>query len=726
MRAAIRTGLVTMALALAGLCPCLAPTAAVGAEACPNEAIRAEQDAGALPDCRAFELVTPGALLGSDGRPAMAAAQGGAITYYSTRPNADSTTSSYFFRATRGADGWGYESIGRQDTGGTRFEGQCEQNVFFAPDLTTYILEAGWNVAEEPARCKRPAPIVAGEPDPFRNVFLPAAGGYQLVNVTPPTATPENARFQDGSSDFSRLVFAEEAQLTPDAPAGYDFYVWSGGALHLLTVLPDGTPTSGELVEALGHGSVSGTGFAPFTGALSEDGRRAFFYAGESLYLRENPEQAQSAVAGGLCTEPAQACTIQIDASHGGGPSGGGVFWWATPSGSSVFFTDANRLTPDSTAGPGKRDLYRFDVETGELTDLTAHPGEAADVLGVVGVGADGRDLYFVANGALASGASPGGTCPGTWEAPGTCNLYALVDGTTRFIGTLGGNEYSVWDGSREAASPRQKAGFLTSTVSPDGRYLAFVSRRRLTAFDNFDPRFEEPDPEIYLYDADGEGGAGQLSCASCPTVGPANEPSMGLATAGNYGPFGVSWMTRSLLDDGSLFFNARAPLVPADENKREDVYRYRGGELSLLSPGDSEDPAHFLDASPDGTDIFFRTSQGLVGRDRDEGNFSLYDARVGGGFPEAVATPPCEEEACRPPVEAAPAALTPGVPAGEEAPPSAKKKKKKPACRKGKRVSARPGKAGARKKAAHCPAHRGHKKKRPHHRDRQRERTAR
>ncbi len=30
-----------------------------GAESCPNEEVRAEQGAGRLPDCRAFELVTP-------------------------------------------------------------------------------------------------------------------------------------------------------------------------------------------------------------------------------------------------------------------------------------------------------------------------------------------------------------------------------------------------------------------------------------------------------------------------------------------------------------------------------------------------------------------------------------------------------------------------------------------------------------------------------------------
>ena len=48
----------------------------------------------------------------------------------------------------------------------------------------------------------------------------------------------------------------------------------------------------------------------------------------------------------------------------------------ATPDGSKVFFTSCEKLTDDSTAtGPcdleNQGDLYSYDVETNELTDLT-------------------------------------------------------------------------------------------------------------------------------------------------------------------------------------------------------------------------------------------------------------------------------------------------------------------------------------------------------------------
>ena len=42
------------------------------------------------------------------------------------------------------------------------------------------------------------------------------------------------------------------------------------------------------------------------------------------------------------------ARTVQVDASQGPGPSGGGRFWAASSDGSKVFFTDEEQLTNDS------------------------------------------------------------------------------------------------------------------------------------------------------------------------------------------------------------------------------------------------------------------------------------------------------------------------------------------------------------------------------------------
>ncbi len=54
------------------------------------------------------------------------------------------------------------------------------------------------------------------------------------------------------------------------------------------------------------------------------------------------------------------------------------------------------------------------------------------------------------------------------------------------------------------------------------------------------------------------------------------------------------------------------------------------------------------MDASADGSDVFFTTEQRLTGSDTD-GAVDLYDARAGGGFPEPPPSPaPCAADSCR------------------------------------------------------------------------------
>ncbi len=645
--------------ALAVLCMLGGPVP-VASGACINEAQRVEQGALQLPDCRAYELVSGGAVVANPDLPGRAALAGGAVAYYTANPAPDAASSAFFYLAKRGSADWSTETVVPQNVGAARFEGPCEQNAFFAPDLSANMFEVGWFEAGEPARCKRPVAVVPGEPDPYRNVFVhdAASGTNQLVNVTPPDAIPANAKFQDASDDLSHVVFGEEAKLTDEAGGGYNFYLWSDGVVRSFTYLPDGSPTSGEIVEATGHpipsGSVSGSGFAPLTGAMSSDGRRIFFYSAGSLYLRENADQPQSAVSGGECSQPELACTVQVDASQGPGFSGGGVFWRATSDGSAVFFSDERRLTPDSTASAGKADLYRYDVGSSQLTDLTVSSGEAADVRGVSGISEDGSYLYFVANGVLAPGAAPGG-CH-AFATPTHCSLYLLHNGEVTFVARRSGGESSDWQEGFQEVTPSHKAASLTANISPNGRFLAFPSAEPLTGFDNTDPESGTPYQEIFLYDA----GDGQLSCVSCSS-GSAHGSTFLQAAVGYEQSNAASWMSHSVLDDGSVFFTTAEPLLAADVNDTTDVYEYRDGQLHLISSGDFSGNARFLDAAPNGLDVFFRSPQALVGRDIDGENVSLYDARAGGGFAEPPApVPPCGDEGCRGPSTSPPSLALP------------------------------------------------------------------
>jgi hypothetical protein len=663
-----------LTIVLTILCGGSTVSAASAAEVCPNEARRSEQGSLglALPDCRAYELASPGSLLPQNGgRPARASITGNAITYYTSHPASDATSSNYYYVSTRRPEGWRVNPVPPQVAPAALFDGICDQNVFFSLDLSENVDENGWFNPDEPARCKRNETLVPEEPFPYRNVFLHniATGSNQLVNVTPSGVAPANAKFQDASDDFSHIIFGEEAQLTSDSPAGYNFYLWVKGVVRLVTFLPDGSPAVGELVEATDHpspyGDVPGSGFAPFTGAVSGDGRRIFFYSGGSLYLRENADAPQSPVSGGGCTNPSLACTIQIDASEGAGPGGGGVFWRASSDGSKVFFTDSSRLTTDSTAASDEADLYEYDLNSQQLTDLTIGAGGPAGVIGIAGASDDGSYLYFVANGVLAPGASPG-SCRGEEETGQTCNLYLVHGDSIAFVATVLRADHWLWQEDTEAtADAIHKSGDLWANTSSSGKFFAFSSYASLTGYDNHDAESGDLDREIFLYDATANGGDGWLDCVSCPP-GPTNDPSMNIVFGGNYSYTSsdrANWKANAVLDDGRVFFDTKEALVAKDTNGLSDVYEYRAGQHHLISSGTSAGGAHFLDASPSGSDVFFQTPQSLVPSDADSENASLYDARVDGGFAEvAPSTPPCEGESCRQPASPAPESFLPGT----------------------------------------------------------------
>lgn len=139
------------------------------------------------------------------------------------------------------------------------------------------------------------------------------------------------------------------------------------------------------------------------------------------------------------CTEPAKACTVRIDVPEGGsGAPGEGQFRWANAETTKIFFTDVERLTPDSTAEAEKPDLYEYDLEKPEgqrLTDLTATAGEPANVLGVAGAAEDGSYLYFAAEANLTGSQqnSQGDTALGPAEGTGTFSGAAKVTGNLQF-----------------------------------------------------------------------------------------------------------------------------------------------------------------------------------------------------------------------------------------------------------------------------------------------------
>lgn len=664
MRAEIRSLAVPLALcaSCAALLLALISPSARGAT-CANEAIRVEQGpaALALPGCRAYELVTPGSTpfvnsTNEEVAGSRASVTGNGLAYYTRYPATSAERSGFRYLATRSLSGWSVEEEAPQDSPPSSILFNCEQALDFSPDLSTSILSDGWNPAEEgkPGHCEESEEVlVLGAPSGYGNLYLrkgPSAP-YSLINLTPEGISPANALLEDYTPDFSHILFAEAAQLTPEAPSGDNLYLWSGGALHLVPFLPNGEPVSGTLADGgrLPSGAGGGEfGLAPVTHAMSPDGESIFFYANGNLYLRRNATQTPTASGACSVAEPTKACTVQIDRKQGGsGESGGGVFWYASEDGSRVFFSDESKLTGDSQAASGKPDLYEYEVATGFLRDRT-HTGtfETPNARGFSGAGESegGTFLYFVAKGVLSGS---GANSEGAEAQPFSPNLYLIHNGAVRFIATLDSeSDKLIW---QETVSTN--TGRLTTAVSLSGRYFAFATVLPLTGFNNMPAKPEDCSgsacKELFLFEAQ----SGQLTCVSCDSGGarPTGDTKLPQPTGFSSKSIGrPAYFARQVLDDGHVVFTTRNALTSSDINAAPDVYQYFSGELNLISSGVAIGGSAFLDASPSGSDVFFTTPQSLVASDTDNA-ISIYDAREGGGFPEpAPPAPPCEGESCR------------------------------------------------------------------------------
>ena len=276
------------------------------------------------------------------------------------------------------------------------------------------------------------------------------------------------------------------------------------------------------------------------------------------------------------------------------------------------------------------------------------------------GTSTDGTTVYFVADGVLTEGATQGRCRPGGGQESATCNLYVehynKAEGSWEspvLVDALAQADRPDW-----SPSAKNDLADVTSRVSPDGNYIAFMSDRSLTGYNNLDVNSGAADEEVFLYDAS----TGKTICASCNPTGarPAGvfdtlESGEGIQllvdrpkiwnerwlsgnlpgwTAVNGGE--ALYQSRYLSDNGRLFFNSAEALTPQDSNGKEDVYEYEptglgdcteglktfnahaGGCVSLLSGGSSGHESAFLDASASGNDVFFLTAAPLVPQDND------------------------------------------------------------------------------------------------------------
>jgi hypothetical protein len=662
-----------------------------------------------LPDSRAYEMVSPAqkqgepfpaetrGILGGSCRECL---PGGEVVKMPMQPSADGDTLAYEgqpfaggfsansseYLGSRGPSGWSTETLSLADySNGVFNPRQPEGFLAFAEGFGR-----GAVAQSEPAL----SPLApAREGRHFANLYAWSAGGEvtPLITAVPPNRDPVTgpnffiAVYAGADASFDQIVFEANDALTsatataPAAPpvgeSEYDLYQWREGQLSLLNVLPgnataapDSVVGSGQLLKS--HGPV-------VDHAVSADGSHVYWtdLADESLYVRIDDEETREVK----------------DPGH---------FLTATPDGERALLSDGC--------------LYSLAAESCE--DLTSGEGGFE---GILGASEDLARVYFVDTKVLPGAEANEG---GEEAEVGKPNLYLWQGGAATFLARLLPADNGIAGSPLRMGDWKSSPTYRTAQVSPDGRYLAFMSAAPLTGYDNERQSGEycgatagAPCEQVFTYDA----ATAKLRCPSCNPTGARPLGYSNLTLIDNANPSSPLPQPHNLAADGRIFFESQDALSAADQNGAiQDVYEWEpkgvgscaatyaeGGCVELISTGHSPNDSLFVNATPSGSDAYFVTRQQLAAKDRDD-LLDIYDARSGGGFEEGESAP-CAGEACKGASPAPPAALPGAASSAFAGPGNAKPAAPKPRCRKGK----------VRRKGRCVPRHRKHHKSRHRHR---------
>ncbi|HEY5976912.1 MAG TPA: fibronectin type III domain-containing protein [Solirubrobacterales bacterium] len=625
---------------------------------CPNNHVRQQSGASFLPDCRAYELVSPGAA--------------GAVLLY---------PSNAILKM-----GQGEEDCCENITSSYYNGFNWALNRGFASSPSRFVFYAGVGV-------------INGLNAPTSEVDIYMShrtnGGWRTT-VPGLTANESANGDQRQCSDTMALCIdhqssSEQGQTPEDAPYLYTSEGEFRGRLPTnLGVVPGGAKFAGfeRMSNDFSHFLFSsgerrigfGEEFGPAT-VFTPDGLSTGVGSAYDNDIAERTVEVISRLPGGgdIPTDPGKKPRLAIDfpgvssdGSHvlmmtpGGGPlkhlymsidaslhyeitkdySGNpvtGEVIGMTRDGSEVLFASKAKVTADDT--DNSMDIFKWDETSEEntrismgngvgntddcsatwepsgcgarfLTPERAHPNNN-EARGVTPAQDDlfaenSGDVYFYSSEIL-DASRPG--------IPGQKNLYLYRDGEIQLVTTL------------DPGTNIQRV-----QISPDGDHAAFMTKSRLTSYNN------KGFATMYTYDAV----TGEMECASC---NPSGFPPTTDVLASQSGRF--------MTNDGQTFFSTKDQLVPRDRNgKIIDVYEYVDGRPQLITTGlagrdftgGSEVISFLIDpeftgleaVSRDGTDVYFSTYETLVGADQNGSFVKFYDARAGGGFDESPQLAPC------------------------------------------------------------------------------------
>jgi hypothetical protein len=648
---------------------CAVGSPASSAASCPNEDLRTGPSS-VLPDCRAYELVTPPDSNGKMLEVPSTFTQGRPFDLFPTEL-ASPVRPSFVYMTYAGSLNVPGRASGAFDT----YAAERTGSGWVTNDrLSPPALGVSWN---DPGGVSADHQYAFafntnnGNDNP-EDLVMKADGDFELTGRgslgTEPSVQGRyiseegkhviftTGKLEGQSSWCKQAAGCPVRQLEPDAPpdgtgAVYDRAV--DGPTRVISLLPGDKPQI--------------AGEQAFYQGTSRNASSVAFEIGGVLYAR---------IHNG---EPASEETLEIGANdtYAGFSNDGQYLFYVTPG-------------ADGT-------IHRIDTESN--SDVEVNPvGDGT----IVNISADGSHVYFVSEQQL----------DGSKGTAGLPNMYVWSGGNPEYITTVAPSDLVRTSGSLEGmpnlsnwtrlvVAPmgnnsdglERGPGADSSRTTPDGTVLVFESKAQLTSYDN------AGHTEVYRFD-DGDK---SLVCASC---NPSGSPAAGDARLQELQLVHVPILLHNLSDDGSrIFFETPEALVDEDLNGVNDIYEWEEGESrpALISSGTSpEYPVPTIVAvfaplenllvgiTPDGADVFFAAKQALVQGAGEGGTEAIYDARVDGGFPAATVPKMCLEEQCRPPAGTARSAGA--LPASEGGVSTGNVKPHKKRCgRKGKKTNAKP-----------------------------------
>jgi hypothetical protein len=651
------------------------------ANTCPNETLRSELHSGQLPDCRAYEMVSPtyteGTILtgffavSPEGLRAIVGSLGTfAGSEQVTLNNSNVDGAAYLLSRT--PTGWAASSL---DPSSSEYRGHGGI-LAASTDLNSSL----WMIGTQ------------RQPEKTLDLYLerPLGTFTKIGTPTPESDGPNNTgtsaefKYLGASENLSHVLFwtAPGFRWPFDATVseGGTVYEYTGAEQQPMLVGVEGGLDSTALVShcgtRLGSGSFhegtrevrlglpEGVEDGSMYNAISAKGTRIFFTAigteatevGEckgprvsELYAREeSPISGEGAPAANMRTvaisEPSKedcgAC-LTDEASRASA-----IFQGASLDGSKVFFTTEQELLP----GAQGNNLYEynFNAPTSERITCLSRGAIKPEVQGVARISEDGSHIYFVAKGILTDEANSAGNI----AVEGEDNLYMYSDEGIAFVATLASGDSADW--ARADERPVMASG--------EGRFLVFTSEADLTNEDTSGDR-----SQVFQYDA----AAKTLVRASVGQGGyndDGKDPAGGSTIANGF-PQSYSYVVADSPTsasggeapaDGAVFFQSPDALTPqalddvqVGDNFIENVYEYHEGHVYLLSDGrdvsivNAGPGTKLAGSDPSGDNVFFFSSDPLVPID---GNTQqdLYDARIEGGFATPPSTVGCAGEICQ------------------------------------------------------------------------------